>query len=93
MSFLSLSSHHMPVRLKDSPKVQRTRLQSAKWLGNTTALILVVDNDIFVRQSPSEEEDIRITNTGHPDLIYNGIPDWLYQGEFWTICFEDFIES
>lgn len=71
----------MPVRLKDSPKVQRTRLQSAKWLGNTTALILVVDNDIFVRQSPSDEEDIRITSTGHPDLIYNGIPDWLYQGE------------
>lgn len=72
----------MPVRLKESPKVQRTRLQSAKWLGNTTALILVVDNDIFVRQSPSDEEDVRLTNTGHPDLIYNGIPDWLYQGKY-----------
>lgn len=70
----------MPVRLKASPKVQRTRLQYAGWLGNTTSLTIVIDNDIYVRQSPANEEDIRITYTGRPDLIYNGIPDWLYQG-------------
>lgn len=70
----------MPVRLKDSPKVQRTRLQYAAWLGNTTSLVIVVDNDMFIRQSPSDEEDIRITFTGLPDLVYNGVPDWLYQG-------------
>lgn len=70
----------MPVKLKDSSKVQRTRLQYAAWLGNTTSIIIVADNDIFVRQSPSMEEDIRITTTGHDNNIYNGIPDWLYQG-------------
>lgn len=75
-------SHHMPVRLKDSPKVQRTRLQYAAWLGNTTSLIIVVDNDMYVRQSPSDEEDIRITYSGLPDLVYNGVPDWLYQGSY-----------
>lgn len=74
-------SHHMPVRLKDSPKVQRTRLQYASWLGNTTSLLIVVDNDMFIKQSPYEETDNRITNTGQPELIYNGIPDWLYQGK------------
>lgn len=72
----------MPVRLKASLKVQRTRLQYAAWLGNTTSLVIVVDNDIYLKQSPSDEEDIRITNTGKPDLIYNGVPDWLYQGEY-----------
>lgn len=72
----------MPVRLKDSPKVQRTRLQYAAWLGNTTSLIIVVDNDMYVRQSPSDEEDIRITYSGLPDLVYNGVPDWLYQGTY-----------
>lgn len=72
----------MPVRLKDSPKVQRTRLQYAAWLGNTTSLIIVVDNDMYVRQSPSDEEDIRITDSGLPDLVYNGVPDWLYQGAY-----------
>lgn len=77
----SLYSHHMPVRLKDSPKVQRTRYQYAAWLGNTSSLVVVVDNDIYIRRSPADEEDIRITNTGQSDLIYNGVPDWLYQGE------------
>jgi inactive dipeptidyl peptidase 10 len=70
----------MPVRLKDLPKSQRTRMQHAEWLGNTTALIIIIDNDIYLRQSPSDEEDIRLTHTGVPGLIYNGITDWLYQG-------------
>lgn len=70
----------MPVRLKDSPKAQRSRLQHAEWLGNTTALIIVSDNDIFIRQSPAEEDEVRLTQTGVPNLIYNGVTDWLYQG-------------
>ncbi|XP_030383907.1 inactive dipeptidyl peptidase 10 [Scaptodrosophila lebanonensis] len=75
------NDHHMPVKLKDSSKVQRTRLQHAAWLGNTTSIIIVADNDIFLRQSPSMEEDIRITTTGHENSIYNGVADWLYQEE------------
>lgn len=74
-------SHHMPVRLKESSKLQRSRLQFAAWSGNTTALIMIANNDIFLRQSPSDEEDIRLTYTGYPDIIYNGVPDWLYQEE------------
>ncbi|TDG39336.1 hypothetical protein AWZ03_014242 [Drosophila navojoa] len=79
------NDHHMPVKLKDSSKVQRTRLQYAAWLGNTTSIIIVADNDIFVRQSPSMEEDIRITMTGQENNIYNGVPDWLYQEEIFDI--------
>lgn len=76
-----VKSHHMPVRLKHSPKVQRTRLQYATWLGNTSSLLIVVENDIFVKRSPSDESDNRITSTGFADLVYNGVPDWLYQGK------------
>ncbi|XP_039148639.1 dipeptidyl aminopeptidase-like protein 6 isoform X5 [Drosophila simulans] len=75
------NDHHTPVKLKDTLKVQRTRLQYASWLGNTTAIIFVVKNDIFIRQSPLVEEDIRITSSGHENHIYNGVPDWLYQEE------------
>lgn len=78
---IHVCSHHMPVRLKDSPKSQRTRLQHAEWLGNSTALIIITDNDIYLRQSPADEEDLRLTHTGVPGLIYNGVADWLYQGE------------
>ncbi|XP_005178045.2 prolyl endopeptidase FAP [Musca domestica] len=78
------NDHHMPVKLKDSPKVQRTRLQYATWLGNTTSLIIVADNDIYIRQSPSDEEDVRITFNGYQNLFYNGVPDWLYQEEIFN---------
>lgn len=71
----------MPVRLKGSPKSQRTWMQHAEWLGNSTALIIITENDIYLRQSPADEEDIRLTHTGVPGLIYNGITDWLYQGK------------
>ncbi|KAG8332088.1 hypothetical protein J6590_028073 [Homalodisca vitripennis] len=75
------SIHHIPVRLSDSPKVSQTWLQVARWCGNTTRLVLVADNDIYVRYSPVSNTDFRITATGQPSLLYNGVPDWLYQGE------------
>lgn len=81
ITFILPCSHHMPVRLKDSPKSQRTRMQHAEWLGNSTALIIITENDIYLRQSPADEEDIRLTHSGVSGLIYNGITDWLYQGK------------
>jgi len=61
--------------------VQQSRLQHVTWLGNTTALILVAENDSYVRLSPDGGQDFRLTDSGRPGTIYNGIPDWLYQGE------------
>jgi hypothetical protein len=78
-------SHHIPIRLNDAPKVQQSRLQHVTWLGNTTALILVAENDIYVRLSPDGGQDFRLTVSGQPGTIYNGIPDWLYQGEWYLL--------
>ncbi|XP_055534810.1 inactive dipeptidyl peptidase 10 isoform X1 [Wyeomyia smithii] len=78
------NDHHTPIRLKESPKVQKARLQHVSWIGNTTAIAIVADNDIYLRQSPSEEEDHRLTFTGEENIIYNGVPDWLYQEEIFT---------
>ncbi|KOX73169.1 Dipeptidyl peptidase 4 [Melipona quadrifasciata] len=75
------SNHHTPLRLHTSRRMQQTRLQHAAWLGNTTGLLMVSDNDIYVRIAPSAAEDVRITETGVPGVIYNGVPDWLYQEE------------
>ncbi|XP_044752432.1 dipeptidyl peptidase 4 isoform X2 [Coccinella septempunctata] len=71
--------HHIPLRLEHSPKTQPERLQYAKWLGNTNSILIVYNNDIYLRQSPLFENDTRLTFTGKPDIVYNGIPDWLYQ--------------
>ena len=80
----------MPVRLKDSLKQQTLQMQHAEWLGNSTSLVLVHENDIYLRQSPADEEDIRLTSTGVAGLIYNGVTDWLYQGKSSTIFVEFF---
>lgn len=44
-------------------------MQHAEWLGNSTALIIIVENDIYLRQSPADEEDIRLTHSGVPGDI------------------------
>lgn len=74
-------SHHIPLRLAHAPKVVPTPLQFASWLGNTTGLLMIADNDIYTRSSPQREEDVRLTDTGRAGVFYNGVADWLYQGE------------
>jgi inactive dipeptidyl peptidase 10 len=72
----------MPVRLKGSSLAANQRMQYAEWLGNTTSLVIINENDIYLRQSPSDEKDVRLTHTGVPGLIYNGVTDFLYQGRY-----------
>lgn len=61
--------------------MDQTRLQYATWLGNTSSLLLISENDIFLRMDPGATDDTRLTDTGVPGVIYNGVPDWLYQEE------------
>lgn len=75
-------SHHLPVQLTPGT-VTHTRLQLATWLGNTSSLLVVHENDIYLQRNPVDPEQplaLRITDTGVPGEIYNGVPDWLYQG-------------
>nr|CAD7266721.1 unnamed protein product [Timema shepardi] len=57
------NDHHIPIRLNDAPKVRQSRLQYVTWLGNTSALLLVAENDIYLRLSPSGSQDHSITET------------------------------
>lgn len=76
-----LDSHHTPLLLKESSRrMQQTRLQHATWLGNTSSLLMISENDMYLKMGPAVEE-IRLTDTGVPGVIYNGVPDWLYQEE------------
>lgn len=61
--------------------MHQTRMQYATWLGNTSSLLMISENDIFLRMGPAAIEDTRLTDTGVPGVIYNGVPDWLYQEE------------
>lgn len=41
---------------------------------------MVFNYDIYYRPGPRSTQSYRVTKTGVPGIIYNGVPDWLYEG-------------
>lgn len=76
--WLYFCSHQTKLVINESDVIA-TEIQSAEWAGNTNNIIFVKNNDIYVRYE-AIHEDVRITYDGQPGVIYNGVPDWLYQG-------------
>lgn len=71
-----------------APDSASGRFQYVKWVKvpnrpDQDALVIVYNNDIYYKSSIQSKE-IRITRTGEPGVIYNGIPDWLYEEELLT---------
>lgn len=65
---------------KDSPEEQL--LQYAQWVPNSTFLIYVHQNNMYVRKVLDDPtSDIQLTTDGKVDTVYNGIPDWVYEEE------------
>nr|CAD7569695.1 unnamed protein product [Timema californicum] len=56
-------------------------LQLARWSPRGSALVFVLDNNIFYRPNASSETEHQITRTGEPGVYYNGVPDWVYEEE------------
>lgn len=56
-------------------------LNYATWTKDGNSLVYVHDNDIYFRRMPDvTSADIRLTNDGQKETIFNGIPDWVYEG-------------
>ncbi|XP_046973505.1 inactive dipeptidyl peptidase 10 isoform X1 [Vanessa cardui] len=53
----------------------------AMWTPKGHGLITVKDYDIFYRPAPRSSTGYRVTDTGIPGRIFNGVPDWLYEVE------------
>lgn len=53
----------------------------AMWTPKGHGLITVKDYDIFYRPAPRSSTGYRVTDTGIPGRIFNGVPDWLYEGK------------
>ncbi|XP_063388192.1 inactive dipeptidyl peptidase 10 isoform X2 [Cydia fagiglandana] len=53
----------------------------AAWTPKGHGLITVKDCDIYYRPAPRSSTGYRVTETGKPGTIYNGVPDWLYEEE------------
>lgn len=56
-------------------------IQLATWGPVNNSLIYVHTNNIFYKTSVTSEEAIQITSDGLFLQIYNGVPDWVYEGK------------
>ena len=63
---------------------QRDRFQLVQWVpGNEHSLVIVFRNDIYyIADIEKLENFVRVTSSGKDGIIFNGIPDWLYEGMY-----------
>ncbi|XP_065332431.1 venom dipeptidyl peptidase 4-like isoform X1 [Cloeon dipterum] len=57
------------------------RLQLVKWAPQGNALAYVGNYNIFYKKAADDKDIVTLTNTDKPDILYNGIPDWVYEEE------------
>ncbi|XP_023282846.1 inactive dipeptidyl peptidase 10-like isoform X1 [Seriola lalandi dorsalis] len=62
------------------PEVQNAVLQHAAWGRQGQQLIYIFENNIYY-QADVRSISLRITSSGMEGVIFNGLPDWLYEEE------------
>ncbi len=74
---ISLTPHgSLFIRGQDQPE-----LQWAGWGPTGNSLVFICENDIYYKSDVRSNRTFRITKSGQPGLVYNGVPDWLYEGK------------
>ena len=64
-----------------TPPDERIMVQACKWSPRGSSLVYVYQNDLYLVSDVTNGQSRRLTNDGAFNLIYNGIPDWTYQGK------------
>jgi hypothetical protein len=80
-----VSRRKFELGLGDSDMENHPFLQHVVWAPRGNALAFVYRNDIYYKTSALTSHVYRVTNTGRQGVIFNGIPDWLYEGKI-TKC-------
>lgn len=66
-----------------SPVANGAHLQLARLAPVGNSLAYVLNNDIYYRSSGrAGTPEQRVTFNGEPGIFYNGVPDWVYEGNF-----------
>lgn len=61
---------------------ERAQLSVAKWAPTGNSVVYVLDNNIYYVSEPTNVLNaVAITDDGVPGVIYNGVPDWVYEGK------------
>jgi len=57
------------------------KFQLVTWSPEGHSLVIVHQGDIYYKENPNDTSAHRITDSAQPGIIYNGVPDWLYEGK------------
>jgi len=76
-----VSRRKIELKLGDSDTDSHPFLQHVVWAPRGNALAFVYRNDIYYKTSAVTSHVYRVTNTGRPGVVFNGVPDWLYEGK------------
>lgn len=57
------------------------KVQYCQWAPNSDKVAYVHDNNVYVHYVGDSQPHVQITNDGIVGVIYNGIPDWVYEEE------------
>lgn len=70
------------IKLRHSPHQDEwPYLHYARFTPAGNALVWVQGYDIYYRDEVRSSSVHRITQDAVPGVVYNGVPDWLYEGE------------
>lgn len=74
-----VNENHTEIVPPNLPANREPNLQNFQWGPSGTSLAFVFDNNIYY-QSSLDSAPQQITTSGQIDVIYNGVPDWVYEG-------------
>lgn len=69
-----------PQQLPRAANEPQEQLRYATWNKESNGLVYVYKNNIYYRSAPDSLVDTQITDDGQADAIFNGVPDWVYEG-------------
>lgn len=86
VTLISVSVRRNGVPLTNVSKIvedgEQIYVQRAQWAPTGSGLVFVHENDLYYKIHGSRHSRVvRITDTGS-STVFNGIPDWLYQGQW-----------
>jgi hypothetical protein len=78
-SSFPLSSETIPLTTK-ADEEEWQYLLHAQFTPKGQSIVMVYTYDIYYKPTPRSTQSYRLTKTAVPGVIYNGVPDWLYEG-------------
>nr|XP_053652971.1 dipeptidyl aminopeptidase-like protein 6 isoform X2 [Cherax quadricarinatus] len=77
---LQMDSEHVESVTPFPSQEGHPELQHVAWVpGGAASLVMVYENDIYIKESPTSPVVSRLTTTGQPHVVFNGVTDYLYR--------------